>query len=190
MADVWPHLLIAKRFIEKNPGKIADEQAFYDGSLYPDTVNWEEKDITHFGKRGERTDMLKRHLEKVGVEDFLKKHSLDSDFNKGWYLHLITDYEFYNNLIDNDYLKSITDISVFSTDRIYSLRYHTDTLRDKYDTLTILKKSSLEQKQLELLKEWDAADLKRFGKDGPQGKLLYTLEELEAFIERMSDTNI
>ena len=82
------HLAIAKKYIEKN--KIKNEEQFNNGVIEPDLIKSNEYD-THFGFK----------TEKPNIEEFFKKYSEDSDYNKGYLLHLITDYLFYKKFLRN-----------------------------------------------------------------------------------------
>lgn len=78
------HLAIGKEYLKRN--KVNDESEFLRGIIMPDLL---DKNSSHFGEASSNPDF----------SEFLKLNSLDSDYNKGYYLHLITDYLFYNKYL-------------------------------------------------------------------------------------------
>lgn len=105
MAGYIVHLAIAKEYCRKHKNQIKNEQDFLDGSIAPDGVP--DKKITHYGPSSS----------KVNLKAFLDDKKLDTDFNKGYFLHLVTDYLFYNRYLTafskdiyNDYDVSNDDI--------------------------------------------------------------------------------
>ena len=94
------HLAVAEEYLRKHKIKNEKYDEFIDGVIYPDMVK--DKSITHYGEKSSKTNLYK----------FLQENKLDSSFKRGYFLHLITDYLFYNKCIDtmgneiyNDYDK-------------------------------------------------------------------------------------
>lgn len=79
------HLSAANKFLENN--QIEDKQEFYKGVIAPDFTD--DKSKTHYG-----LSSSKPHLDK-----YLSDNKLNSSFNKGYFLHLVTDYLFYNKFL-------------------------------------------------------------------------------------------
>ena len=184
MASFYIHLAIAKRYVEKN--NIKNPTEFFDGNVLPDI--YKDKENTHYGNRGESKDLIKRHLEKIGLKEFLAKNSLDNDINRGKFLHLYTDWEYYNNLLPKDYVQSIIDLNDFRLDLIYTGKYYNEYLVEKYClTLDVI---SVKKELEEILDKWTIEDNKTFGPNGPQGRLQFTAQELDDFIERMSSVDL
>lgn len=84
MAGYVIHLAIAKKYLEKND--IKDKDAFLSGVIMPDLL---DKRSSHYGE----------NTSNPNLNEFLKANSLDSDYNKGYFLHLVTDYLFYNKFL-------------------------------------------------------------------------------------------
>lgn len=82
------HLAVANQYIVKHPEDIKDYNKFIDGVIYPDGVT--DKSTTHYGPKSS----------KVNLKSFLDTNKIDDDFNKGYFLHLVTDYLFYNRFLD------------------------------------------------------------------------------------------
>ena len=80
------HLAVAKEYLNKN--KENNEDEFIEGVIFPDSVK--DKSLTHYGKGSSYSNLY----------EFLKDKDIDTSFNRGHFLHLLTDYLFYNRYID------------------------------------------------------------------------------------------
>lgn len=81
------HLAIAEEYLKKH-NKKENYNEFIEGIIYPDMTK--DKFKTHFGNGSSNTNLYK----------FLTHNKLDSSFNRGQFLHLLTDYLFYNQYIE------------------------------------------------------------------------------------------
>ncbi len=81
------HIAIAKQY-EKKHKNIKDIDEFIKGTISPDLTD--KKSLTHYGKSPAYTDL----------NEFFKYNDINTDFKKGYFLHLIADYLFYNHYID------------------------------------------------------------------------------------------
>ena len=79
------HIAIGKQYAQKN--KITDLNDFIKGIIMPDLL---DKRTSHYGNDSSCPNLKK----------FLAENNLDSDYNKGYFLHLITDYLFYNKFLE------------------------------------------------------------------------------------------
>lgn len=82
------HLAVANEYMRKNNEDIKDKTQFILGVIAPDSVK--DKSETHYGPKSSQTSLRK----------YLETNEIDSDFDKGYFLHLITDFIFYNKVID------------------------------------------------------------------------------------------
>lgn len=79
------HLAIAEKNI--NLSNIRNKEEFVKGVIAPDIL----KNIginSHYGNSSN-----------PNLEKFFEKHNLETDYNKGYFLHLVTDYLFYNRFL-------------------------------------------------------------------------------------------
>lgn len=84
------HVAVAQEYIKKRKIKGKEEiEQFIKGSVAPDLVK--PKSLSHYGKSPAYTSL----------KEFLLNNKLDTSFQKGFFLHLITDYLFYNYYLDN-----------------------------------------------------------------------------------------
>mgnify|MGYP005788509345 FL=1 len=77
------HIAIAQEYLKKHLKK-EEKEEFINGVIAPDLTKI--KSETHYGKSPAYTNLL----------EFLKNKKIDNSFNKGYFLHLVTDYLFYN----------------------------------------------------------------------------------------------
>ena len=80
------HLAVAKEYLRKNKKEETNE--FLLGNVAPDLVS--DKSKTHYGKSPAYTNL----------GNFLEKNKIDTDYDLGFFLHLITDYLFYNKYLE------------------------------------------------------------------------------------------
>lgn len=83
------HLAVAERYLKKHLNKQENYKEFIEGVIFPDSE--ENKEKTHYGNGSSNSNLYK----------FLQEHKLDNSFNRGYFLHLLTDYLFYNHYIDS-----------------------------------------------------------------------------------------
>lgn len=97
MAGYVIHLAVGEEYIRKHPNEINNYEDFIEGVIYPDSVT--DKSLTHYGLTSSQ----------VNLKRFLEDKDINTDFNKGYCIHLITDYLFYNKFL-----------TVFSSNYIYN----------------------------------------------------------------------
>ncbi|MCL2846264.1 MAG: hypothetical protein FWE38_01085 [Firmicutes bacterium] len=186
MACIFVHLAVAKRYLSNHKGEIENEQDFIDGNVLPDVCEPTDKEDTHYGIRSERVDILKRFSEKISLPNFLRHNKLDSDINRGRFLHLITDWEYYNTFLPREYIRGVDLVSFFK-DHMYTLIAHSDYLKQKHGVTFDV--TSMEQRLIDLYAGWRKKDIERWG-EVFEGKLLFTTDEIDGFIERMGLVNL
>ena len=82
------HLAVAEKYLKKHKCKNEDYNEFIEGIIYPDSTKI--KSETHYGEKSSESN----------IYEFLKEHELNNSFERGYFLHLLTDYLFYNRYID------------------------------------------------------------------------------------------
>ena len=148
MAGYVIHLAVAEAYIKKHPQDIQDYNNFIKGVIAPDNVS--DKSITHYGEKSS----------KANLKNFLEKNKINDDYYKGYFLHLVTDYLFYNKFLE-----------YFS--------------KDIYNDYDILNKSLQQVFNVTIPK---SVQNKVFYKDGLT-KIL-NLEDTIKFIEKTSDYSL
>ena len=82
------HLSVAEEYLKKHQDVKEDYNQFIEGVIFPDSVK--DKSLTHYGEKSSKSNLV----------EFLKENKLDNSFRRGYFLHLLTDYLFYNKYID------------------------------------------------------------------------------------------
>ena len=88
------HLAVGKVYSKNN--KINDLESFEKGIMAPDME--EDKSKSHYGP----------FSSSPGIKEFLEQQGILDSYNEGYFLHLLTDYLFYNKFLDR-WEKSIYD---------------------------------------------------------------------------------
>lgn len=175
------HLAIAKRYLEKHPQTIFDVQAFLDGNILPDLAA--DKANAHCGVRTEMHDLVKRNREKVDPVKFAMTHDMHDDLNKGQYLHLYVDYQFYNVFL-LEYFKNIT-IEQSAIDMYEVTRRDDRYLEKKYQVA--YSDSTLHEELQKINDLWDKENAELRCNPAYKFAFPYKTEELDAFIEEISE---
>lgn len=87
MAGYVIHLAVAQEYLKLHPEEQYEE--FIQGVIFPDSVK--QKSTTHYGKSSAYTNL----------GEFLKENDINNSYKKGYFLHLLTDYLFYNYYLDS-----------------------------------------------------------------------------------------
>ena len=80
------HLAVGKVYSQNN--EINDLERFKEGIIAPDIE--EDKSKSHYGP----------YSSSPGLNEFLEKQGITDSYNEGYFLHLLTDYLFYNKYLE------------------------------------------------------------------------------------------
>ncbi len=116
MPGIHIHLAIAKEYVKHHP-EIKNQEAFFEGNIAPDFC--EDKKKSHYTKETSNKDLINYLNNKVHLYPFLQTKNIKTEYNKGIFLHLITDKLFFTKFLDKKYLKSVT-YSEYINDLYYS----------------------------------------------------------------------
>ena len=81
------HLAVAEEYLKKHPIPKENYTDFIQGVIFPDSVT--DKSLTHYGNGSSESNLYK----------FLLQNQIIDSFKRGYFLHLLTDYLFYNKYI-------------------------------------------------------------------------------------------
>lgn len=113
--------------------------------------------------------------------EFLKQNDIKDDYHRGIFLHLLTDYLFFNYFISKDYLKN-TSYERFCKDLYYSYDIIDNYLFDKYKIDYPVFKE-------EILKAIDASHAEK-NVDSSVYLNLLPVHKLDKFIEDVGSINL
>ena len=82
------HLAVAEEYLKKHKEKQEEYNEFINGVIFPDSIK--DKLTTHYGEKSSVSNLY----------EFLKANKTETSFKRGYFLHLLTDYLFYNKYID------------------------------------------------------------------------------------------
>ncbi|MBE5738639.1 MAG: hypothetical protein E7354_02815 [Clostridiales bacterium] len=136
MASLMIHLLVGQEYCKTH--QVEDEEAFLKGNLAPDLVA--DKAPTHYTKVCRNKNYTESISNKVNLPAFCADHELDSDFVRGKFLHLITDYAFFSQyLVNNEKYLSYDNENILLIHKVLYRDYHrvNDWLMKSYDGLRL-----------------------------------------------------
>lgn len=119
MAGYVIHLAVAEEYLKLHPEEQYEE--FIQGVIFPDSVT--PKSITHYGKSSAYTN----------IGEFLKENDINTSYTRGYFLHLLTDYLFYNYYLDTfDKAKMYKDYDILNNRLMEKYKVKlTDDIKDK-----------------------------------------------------------
>jgi len=172
------HLAIARNYV-KNHKDITNVQDFIKGSIAPDLVA--DKRISHYTKEQDKDDLAKSLKNKVAIDEYLKQNEIKTDYDKGVYLHLLTDYLFFNHFFDEEFLKQ-EDGKSFRKDLYYSYIVTNEYLKGKYDTSYGVFQEQIEK---EIRHSQKSAEYQKEKRNN-----IIPFEQLDQFIDQVSKTDL
>ncbi len=98
MPGISIHLSVANKYLEMH--EIKDKDAFLLGSVSPDLGSIDEN--LHHSAPNYRDNAISFLKGKVNLKKCLPDFDINTDFGKGYFLHLITDYEFSQLLLKDE----------------------------------------------------------------------------------------
>lgn len=123
MPSLVIHMAIAKSYFNKHKYQIKNEEEFIKGSIAPDldetkTQTCKDKSKSHYGRWN--VFPVETNIDKFLNDSIVH---IEHDYWKGYLLHLLTDYYFYNYIFKDEFLKS-----KYNNDNFY---YDYDCLNSK-----------------------------------------------------------
>ncbi len=143
MASINIHLAIAKKYMELN--EIKDVESFIKGSIAPDVAD--DKMKSHYSKNLPANNLKEKMYGKVCIDEYLSETHEITDYEVGLCLHLLTDYVFFTEFIDTDYLMT-HDFSTFTSDLYYSYDLLDPLMEEEYDILSLKKQIGFQEKMV------------------------------------------
>ena len=159
MASLMIHMVVAQEFCKKN--NIENIELFLKGNLSPDLT--ENKQLAHgvtdYKPLKNYDDVIRG---RVNLQVCCKLLDLNDDFQKGVFLHLITDYYFYNHYMVN--LETYKSITNKTHEKVNPIVY------DEYGKVARVLISKFDDIRLDLLPDFarvvSEKDMVLFSKEG------------------------
>lgn len=136
MAGYVIHLAVAEEYLRKHKSKVENYEEFIDGVIYPDSVK--DKSQTHYGEKSSKSNLY----------DFLMEKNIDTSFNRGYFLHLLTDYLFYNHYVDTMSKDMYNDYDILNK---YLIQKYNVIIPDKVKDFVFFKEGELKILSRELV---------------------------------------
>ena len=171
------HLAVAVKYCEKN--NIENKADFYRGSIDPDLVK--DKSISHYTGMRDKNHLRQYVFEKVRLNEFLKDNKVETDYEKGVFLHLATDFIFYQEFLSDEYLATVGFDGMIQ-DLYYSYRITNPYLEEKYNIHSL----NLDDVMNNNIKQ----TLTRMQVDNSKGNNLLPENKMDNFINKMSKLDI
>lgn len=172
MPSLMLHLVIGEKYIKNNNIKNAEE--FLKGCLAPDFAK--DKCQSHFGKKLPAKNFTDITLRKTDLYEICKNIKLDSDYNKGVFLHLVTDDFFYKTYM-------LREMKKYKLIEQMPLEVAHQELYQEYNRLAYYLYKTNCPEYLQLLPE--------LGKQYEQNKMKYfTEKDIDVIIEAMSNIDL
>lgn len=171
------HLAVAIKYSEKN--NITNKSEFFKGNIAPDLVS--DKSISHYTGMRDKRFLRQFVFEKVRLNEFLKENKVETDYEKGVFLHLATDFIFYQEILSDEYLAEV-DYDKMIQDLYYTYRVTNFYLEEKYNIHAL----NLDEVMETNIKK----TLTRMNVDDSYGKNLLPESIMEEFIDKISKLDI
>ncbi len=175
------HLAVAKRYIEKH-NDIKNTLEFYKGSIAPDLTD--NKDKTHYTAPRKDSESLNNYLiKKVVLNRYLEENDILTDYDKGVFIHLITDKIFFTNYFTKQYLDNFIK-RTFLNNLYYSYVNSNEYLEDKYKIgmYDVLDEKIVNGNIKNNMRAKKVTDC--------EGTNILLPDKLDNFIEKVSDINL
>lgn len=176
MASIIIHLAIGKRYLEKTKTP-HNEHDFMHGIVAPDLAP--DKRVSHYAGEYDEQDLIRGVEQKVQLSRFLASQQIDSDYSEGYFLHLATDYLFFNKFFAKEDLMKVTHDDFFR-----NLYYSYDKVNEYISGKYHVSYGEYEQQINERI-----AEKQQTIPDGPKIDIL-PIDRLDDFIEEVSDINL
>ena len=157
MPSLGIHVAIARKYLKKY-ADIKDEMAFIKWNLDPDLVD--DKNISHYSRPCREDELGDSLMSKVGIDEYLKNRDINTDYEKGYFLHLMADFYFYRGFLGKSYINNMSG-EEFRKNLYYSYDVMGDYLERNYDIDYGASKIEVEKKIAESQTETNYGDGER-----------------------------
>ena len=159
MAGYVIHLAVAEEYLRNNKNN-EDYNQFIEGVIFPDSVT--DKSETHYGEKSSKSNLY----------NFLKDKKLDNSFNRGYFLHLLTDYLFYNHYIEKWSKDMYNDYDILNKELInkYKVKLQTKIKNQVFfkEGKTVILTKEIAEKLIEDIAKMNIDDIAKEVMENPE----------------------
>lgn len=130
MASFMIHLAATNEYLKNHD--IDNKEDFILGVLAVDLA--QDRIKSHYTKYTDKTDLLKFLSGKVSLEDYLHENTVDNDYDRGIFFHLVTDYEFYTSFLNKEKIERI-NYTTFKEYIYHDYESVNDHIKSKYGVI-------------------------------------------------------
>jgi len=184
LANISVHIAVAQEWAKKH--KVANLDDFVWGAVAPDILGKTQgSHITHYCTKVFNDDMdltylKERYDNRVNIDNYLNSVNVNSDYELGYLLHLVTDKFYYSNFLNIEKIKNMCK----TYSEVKKIVYQTYDATLKFVNETYNVNYQNKHRQMDGLFE-------RYGNCYIEEEpILYTKEELRMFIEQMSNVDL
>lgn len=182
MANIAVHLAVAQEWAKKHNVENMDD--FLWGSVAPDILGkLGDRYAAHYtdvSKFSSDDDLPSRLQPTEGVEEFVAENGVNSDYDKGYLLHLIVDNAYYGEFLKLERLSKFSD--TYSGVKPYLYQTYDATLDFVNKKYGVIYENSHEEM---------SGIRQRYGECAiDEEPTLYSCDELAEFIEKMSNLDL
>lgn len=134
------HLAVAEEYLRKHDEYVENYDEFIKGVIYPDTVV--DKTKTHYGRASSESNLYL----------FLQDNKMDKSFSRGCFIHLLTDYVFYNKYIECWSPNIYGDYDILNDNLIK--KYKLDIPEEVKDVMIPVKNKELSLLSMQMIDEF------------------------------------
>jgi len=175
MPCVQVHLAVGKKYCEIH--NLEFTLTFYKGIVEPDLLDGN----SHYGESCDKSNILEYLKNKINLMSYLNENNILDDYHKGYFLHLVTDYLFFNYYFSKDYLQE-AGYDKFCKDLYFSYNVTNDYLIKKYNIEFPLYKKEIMQ---DIIKSRSEKQM-----DNKEYQNILPFDKLDKFIEDVGNINL
>ena len=185
MSSINIHLAVAKKYAEIHQN-INNLKEFYIGAIAPDIAD--DAYISHYSDNinCSKNNILEFFNRKVMLNKYLEDNKITTDYDKGYFLHLVTDYLFFNYFFAKNYLNNTT-YQEFYLNLYYSYDFIENYLKQKYNISYQSLPREISQKVIDIIKK--DKNEKNYN-ENITGNNILPFDRLDKFIEYVAKINL
>lgn len=169
------HIAACNKYLYRN--NVQNEVEFLRGTVAPDLCC--DKALSHFSGPRNKEDIISSLKNKVNLKKFLLENNINTDYDNGFFLHLLTDYAFSNFFFDRSYLKRVK-WDKFKNDLYYSFDQCDPYVKKRYGV-------KYEINNEKILDDFNKYNKYKYYKDS---KNIININNLNKFIDKVSLINL